>query len=122
MKLIQKLYDNSARVASPPEDFKDYKRKKLTQLVRCAPSMKHGIRVQLSEDTHYCVPCSINHRIARKTSVRKPLQDLSMNSILAEKRRQRSPKTSLGCRLCRMFICKSITCWREHLEACIASN
>ena len=122
MDLVQELYDHSTRVASPPGGFKGYKKKELAQLVRCAPPVEHGIRVQLSEGLHYCVPCSIGHRIARKTTVRKPLEQLSMNSILAEKRRQRSPLTSLGCKLCRMFICKSITCWREHLEACIASK
>ena len=122
MKLIQKLYDHSTRIASSGEDFKDYKKKKLVRLVRCASSIEHGIRVQLSEGQHYCVSCSIDHRIARKTTVPKSLEKLSMNSILAEKRRQRFSLTSLDCKLCRMFICKSITCWREHLEACIASK
>ena len=122
MKLIQELYDYSTRVASPPGGFKDYKKKKLARLVRCAFSEEHGIRVKLSEDKHYCVPCSIDHRIAQKTTVRKPLQKLSLNNILADKRRQRSPKSSLSCRLCRMYICKSITCWKEHLKACMASN
>ena len=122
MDLIQKLYDHSTRMTSSLWGLKDYKRKELAQLVRCASPIEHGIRVQLSESTHYCVPCSIGHRIARKTSVRKPLQELFMNSILAKKRRQRSSKISLGCKLCRMFICKSIMCWREHLEACIASK
>ena len=120
MDLIQELYDYSTRVASPGGS-KNYRKKELAQLVRCAPPIEHGIRTQLSEGQHYCVPCSIGYRIARKTTVRKPLQELSMNSILAENRRQRSFKTSLGCKLCRMFICKSITCWKEHLEACIAS-
>ena len=52
----------------------------------------------------------------------QPLQDLSMSIILAEQRRQKPVKTSLSCKLCAMFICKSIRCWSEHLEACITSN
>ena len=122
IKLIQELYDHFTRIASSPEGFKNYKSKKLAQLVRCAPPIEHGIRVQLNKVKRYCVPCSINHRIAQKVSVRKPLKKLSMNTILTKKRRYRSPKTNSGCKLCRMIICKSITCWREHLEACIASE
>ena len=122
MELIQELYDYFTRIASLFEGFKHYKKQKLAQLVRRVPSIEHGIRVQLSENRHYCVLCLISHRNARKITARKPLENLSLNSILAEKRRQRCFLTSLGCRLCRMYICKSITCWREHLEACIASK
>ena len=122
MELIQELYDHSERIAKPFPGLHDHKRKELTQLVRHAPAIEHGIRVQLSEKLHYCLSCQISSRIARKASVRKPLQNLSTNSIRAEQRRQRPAKSSLGCELCRMFICKKISCWNEHLEACIASN
>ena len=122
MKLIQKLYDHFERIAKFFSDLHDHKRKELTQLVRHASAIEHDIRVQLSEKLHYCLSCQISSRIARKASVRKPLQNLSTNSIRAEQRRQRPAKSSLGCELCRMFICKKISCWNEHLEVCIASN
>ena len=122
MELIQELYDNSERIAQSSGGLQDHKKKELTRLVRHAPPIEHGIRVQLSTKLHYCVPCSIGSRIARKTIVRKPLQNLSLNSVRAEQRRQRPSKSSLGCKLCSMFICKKLGCWREHLEACIASN
>ena len=122
MNLIQKLYDHSERITNPPEGVQPHTKKELTRLVRHAPPIEHGIRVQLSNQLHYCVPCSISSRIARKANVRKPLQNLSMNSVRAEQQRQRPPKTGLDCELCRMFICKKFSCWKEHLEACIASN
>ena len=122
MDLIQELYDNSVRIAQPSGGLQDHKRKELARLVRHAPAVEHGKRVHLSEQLHYCISCSIGSRIARKATVRKPLQNLSLNSVRAEQRRQRPSKTSLGCGLCAMFICKEKSCWREHLEACIASN
>ena len=122
IKLIQKLYDYSTRVVSSLEDFKNYKKKKLIRLIRCASSEEHDLRVKLSENTHYCVSCSINHRIVQKIIVRKFLQKFFLNNILTNKRRQRFFKFNLNCKLCRMYICKSITCWREHLKTCMISN
>ena len=58
----------------------------------------------------------LNHVADASTSTKK------VESILTKKRRQRSLKSSRGCKRCVMFIGKSITCWREHLEACMASN
>ena len=122
MKLIQELYDHFTRIASSFENFKNYKSKKLTQLIRCAPSIKHNIRVQLNKIRRYCVLCSINYRIAQKVNLRKFLEKLFMNTILTKKRRYRSLKINSNCKLCRMIICKNITCWREYLKVCIASE
>ena len=122
MKLIQKLYDFSVRIAKPSEGLQHYKRKELTQLVRHASPEKHEKRVQLSETWHYCVPCSIAGRIARKLSVKKALQNLSFNSLKAEQRRQRPSKSGLGCELCAMFICKKTSCWKKYLKVCMTSN
>ena len=124
MELIQKLYDYFERIAKSFSGFQvhDHKRKKLTQLIKHASAAEYDILVQLSEKMHYCVPCQLNNRIARKKSVRKFLQHLSTNSIRVEQRRQRLAKSGLSCELCRMFICKKISCWNEHLKACIVSN
>ena len=122
MKLIQKLYARFVRIAKSIAISQNYKRKKLIRLIRHVFSIKHEIRVRLSEQLHYCVSCSISSQIARKTNVQKFLQNLSMNSILTKKRRQKFFKIDLDCELCVMFICKEISCWREHLKICIASN
>ena len=110
MKLIQKYYDRFVQIAKPAAISRDHQRKELARLVRHAPLIEHEIRLRLNEQLHYCVLCSISNRIARKANIRKPLQNLSMNSILAEKRQQRSSKSGLGCGLCNMFICKKISC------------
>ena len=122
MKLIQKLYDHFARISSFSKSFKNYKKKKLTQLIRRVFSIKHDIRVQLSENKHYCMSCSINHRKISKIYVRKFLKQLFINNILTKKRRQKCFLTKLNCKLCRMFICKNITCWKKHLKICIISK
>ena len=88
MKLIQKLYNFSVRIAKLLEDLQHYTRKKLIQLIRYIPSEKHEKRVQLNETWHYCVPCSIADRIARKLNIKKPLQNLSLNNLKVEQRRQ----------------------------------
>ena len=77
----------------------------------------------MGEKAKYCVVCSNAGRLVPKPAqIRKPLQELSRNSVRPSspanrKRRQRAPRGIHGCKLCGIHICNHIACWNEHLAA-----
>jgi hypothetical protein len=66
--------------------------------------------------------CAICLQSGRKASglARKPLSELSSNSLRGkgESRgaKKRPPRTTYGCSICTIFICKSAHCWSSHVN------
>lgn len=119
IKLAKTLYERSKRLNQPPNGLHEFKRRELAQLVHKAPPIEHGTRVRIPEVKRYCIPCSIGSRSVQNPRIKKPLQELSLYSTRAERRRSRPPRSFYGCQLCTMAICKKKSCWNEHIEACV---
>lgn len=77
----------------------------------------------MGDKAKYCVVyLNAGRGVSKPAQVRKPLQELSGNSVrpsdLANrKRRQRAPRGIYGCQLCGIYICNHIRCWNEHIAA-----
>jgi hypothetical protein len=69
-----------------------------------------------------CRACTTAGRITNEVTKRKPLGELSINSISSEPgnsdvktRRKAVPSTRYGCVLCNMWLCHRALCWEEHI-------
>ena len=118
-RLINSLFElftqmprsNRARVSMDqiqwyPVIYYGYKAVRInTKQMTCSACLKAGRKSQI-----------------KKLSSRKPLCKLSVNTTKRSrdskefKRPQRSPRTTYGCRLCRIPLCKDGPCWQEHVD------
>ena len=110
MELVKALYERFERLATPSDGLRAPKREELARLVRHAPEVEHKHRIKLNGGPYYCIPCSISSRKSRELTSRKPLQNLSTNSTVAERRRHRPPRSFHECQLCKIVICKKPSC------------
>ena len=74
----------------------------------------------LLEKASYCVSCVNAGRKAIPQHSRKPLSELSRNSVRSDSSgrktsRQRPPCPKNGCLRCLVNICKSSICWNDHI-------
>ena len=88
MKLAAALFERSERLTKPCGDIRTRKVKELALFVRKAPRIEHGRRVKLQGPKRYCKPCEIESRVAPKTMIRIPLQELKNTSLIDNQRRQ----------------------------------
>jgi hypothetical protein len=65
-------------------------------------------------DPGTCVSCLKAKRYSDESTTRKPLQELSLNSVRSNDRRRRIRRTRWGC-LCGAIVCNTDECWQEHL-------
>ena len=117
--LVNSLFKNSTRV---PRSYKT--RVPMTQ-IQWRPVVEHGYKPEkINEKDVSCAACV---EVGRKSQIkrpgaRKPLCELSPNTTKkprnsdAWKRPQRAPRTKFGCRLCRIPLCRTGSCWQEHLD------
>ena len=89
------------------------------------PVVYYGYKaVRINEKQKTCSACFAAGRKSRvkKLSNRKPLCELSVNTTKRSrnrkdfKRPQKSPRTTYGCKLCRIPLCKDGPCWQEHVD------
>ena len=119
IKLASQLFEHSERISGQPTSIKT----SLSSRVHPAPAREHNRLERMGEKAKYCVVCSNTGRVVPKPAqIRKPLQELSRNSVRPSspanrKRRQRAPRGIHGCKLCGIHICNHIACWNEHLAA-----
>lgn len=117
--LITSLFESSAR--EPRSN-----RSRITMdKIKWHPVVVHGYKaVKINEKQKACAACFAVGRKSRikKLSRRKPLCELSVNTTKQSresqdfKRPQRAPRTTYGCRLCRIPLCKDGPCWQEHVD------
>ena len=118
-RLASQLFERSERTSGRPVPVKA----SLASRVHPASRRDHGRLERMGDGVKACVPCLLAGRgVAKPAQIRKPLQELSTNSVrpsdLANrKRRQRAPRGIYGCKLCGIHICNHIACWNEHLVA-----
>ena len=111
-RLASQLFSHSQRIGKPFQ-----RREALSKYVYAAKESDHGHIVNMRNKSRYCVVCTHTKRHSGNKPARKPLGDLSTNSIRVSQRRDRPPRSIYGCALCNIHICRNQRCWREHIEA-----
>ena len=95
----------------------------MSSQVHPAAARDHGRLERMGDKAKYCVVClKAGRGVPKPAQIRKPLQELSTNSVrpsdLANRmRRRRAPRGIYGCKLCGIHICNHIACWNEHIAA-----
>ena len=117
MKLINELYKNSERLHTFEWFRRDVKSNKLSLLVHNVSAHEHEKLVRLGNDSKPCEACNNANRVVEKDFKRKPLNELSNNSMTGGKRRKRVSRSIHGCGLWRIHLCSTERCWNEHIEA-----
>ena len=121
-KLISQLFAKSERLY----EFGTHRQalhQPLHQLVHRAHAVDHKELVRLPGKPKNCFVCVAKKRfISSSRAKRKPLQELSPNTLkLYANREKRRPdqyaKGQFGCELCNKHICRKGDCWIEHIEA-----
>lgn len=117
--LASQLFNHSERLSGKPSTIKS----SLSSRVHPAAERDHGGLECMGNKAFTCVVClNAGRRTSKTAQIRKPLQELSVNSVRPpdldkRKRRERAPRTRYGCKLCGIYICNHIACWKEHIEA-----
>ena len=111
-RLAGQLFSHSERLGAPFQSRED-----LSKHVHSAREPDHGFPIRMKGTKKTCIACLCDGRISRDCSTRKPLAELSTNSIRVQKRRERAPRSSFGCGLCGIYLCNKLRCWKEHIEA-----
>jgi hypothetical protein len=81
-----------------------------------------SVRINKTQKTYSACLTAGRKSCIKKLSNRKPLCKLSVNTIKRSrdskdfKRPQKSPRTTYGCRLCRIPLCKKGPCWQEYVN------
>ena len=117
IRLVNQLFDHSERLQRPITIGQP-----LEELVHRAAPRDHGKLQKLGNTPRSCQPCrDAGRKTSRAQPIRKPLEQLSVNTIKTirkdRKRPERIPRTRYGCKLCQMYICDHKRCWNEHLNA-----
>ena len=116
------LFKHSERLKPPstPALKKLSERKKLSDWVHPASAFEHGDWEVLGTKHKECLACKYAHRRVSpgttRQPIRKPLGELSNNTILSKKRRDQVPRTRYGRKLCNIHLCQHKICWGEHIR------
>jgi hypothetical protein len=74
----------------------------------------------LSKNLRNCVICLQDGRKASGRARRKPLGELSSNSLRGKGEskgaKKHTPRTTYGCSICGIFICIVARCWNSHVN------
>ena len=110
MNLTFELFARFERLTKSFEDMHAFKVKKLARLIKHVFEIEHDNRVLLAKSTRYCVSCSLVDREVKRLDIRKSLQELSINNMVAKQRRYKISRDSYECKLCNIAICKRKDC------------
>ena len=109
-RLIEQLFKRGTRLNNS-----SLKRKRLDDIVANEESY-YSAPVKLYRESRACIACSENRRTNNSsTTARAPLRVITGNTH----GRQRAPRTTYGCKLCRVPLCRPELrpkCWAEHLR------
>ena len=114
IQLATQLFEHSERLPGKPPLLKH----SLSARVHPAAAIDHGRIYRMGGKPQACVPCLCAGRKVAPARPRKPLLELSNNSVMAKgKRRERVSRSLFGCKLCGIYICNHFACWKEHIMA-----
>ena len=118
-RLVNSLFKHSIR------PHRTYNSQVSMDQIQWRPAVYHGYKPERINSEP--VSCSACLEVGRKSSIkrlatRKPLCELSPNTTKKPrdsrdwKRPRRAPRTRFGCRLCRIPLCKTGSCWKAHMD------
>ena len=113
IQLASQLFDHSERLSGKASTIKH----SLSARVYPAAAIDHGRLQYIGGKPQACVPCLCVGRKVAPARPRKPLSELSNNSIRDRRRRERVSRSLFGCKLCGIYICNHMGCWKEHIMA-----
>ena len=119
VKLASQLFEYSERLTGMPTSVKQ----SLSSQVHPAASRDHGHLERMGDKAKSCRVCLYaGRKVAKLAKIRKPLSELSTNTVKTSRLDKRirplqTPRGIFGCKLCGIYICNHIACWKEHLEA-----
>ena len=115
-----KLFRRSERLKASPFDVSSNRsnvQRTLRDLVVRAPAEAHeSLKKLKNSPPKECEACRDAGRVVTNVKKRKPLGELHPNSLVANKRRNRAPRTLFGCALCKIPLCNHKQCWYRHIE------
>ena len=118
MQLASQLFEHSERLSGKAYIIKH----SLAARVHPAAAIDHGRLERIGNKPQACVPCLCAGRKVPPTRPRKPLSELSNNSVRPNnagkrRRRERVSRSLFGCKLCGIYMYNHIGCWKEHIKA-----
>lgn len=119
VKFASQLFENSKRFI----DIFSFIKESLFSRVHLVPERDYGRLERMGDKVKYCVSClHAKRKVSNLARIRKPFSELSNNSVRfhdldKRKRRERAPRGIHGCKLCGIYICNHIVCWKEHIKA-----
>ena len=115
VRLASQLFERSERPHGNAASIKV----SLSSRVHPADERDHGKLEYMGDKSLPCVVClDAGRKSSKVPKIRKPLQELSVNSVRGPaKRRRRAPRSRYGCKLCGIRICNHIACWKDHIDA-----
>ena len=118
IQLASQLFEHSERLSGKASIIKY----SLAARVHLAAAIDYSKLERIGNKPQACVPCLCAGRKVAPTRPRKPLSELSNNSIrpndmAKRRRRERVLRSLFGCKLCGIYICNHILCWKEHIMA-----
>lgn len=116
-ELIMQLFVQSKRLSSSKFVSRELKRKFETNDVNSTSKSIHEQCRKLKDVVKKCWVCSrVQRKMINSRKKRKTLAKLSINNLIKNKRRERVSRTRYECELCKLHLCKSKTCWNDHIQ------
>lgn len=114
-RLIEQLFERGGRLCQGSQ-----KRQRLDD-VTLDDESAHGLPVRLYAESKACIACSESGRTnsGRTNKPRAPLTATTGNIQRHRQGAQRPPRTTYGCKLCKVPLCRPQVrseCWEEHLR------
>ena len=120
VELAIKLFRRSERLKASPFDVSsnrsNVQRTLRDLVVRASAEAHESLKKLKNSPSKECEACRDAGRVVTNVKKRKPLGELHPNSLVANKRRNRAPRTLFGCALCKIPLCNHKQCWDRHIE------
>ena len=116
-ELIVQLFARSKRLSFSRIVSRELKRKSEIENVNSASKSTHEHCIKLKDVIKKCWICfRMQKKMINSRKKRKTLTKLSINNLIKNKRRERISRTRYECELCKFHLCKSKTCWNDHIQ------
>ena len=120
IEFARKLFRRSERLKVFPFDVSsnrsNVQRTLRDLVVRASAEAHESLKKLKNSPSKECEACRDAGRVVTNVKKRKPLGELHPNSLVANKRRNRAPRTLFGCALCKIPLCNHKQCWDRHIE------
>ena len=128
--LARSLFEHSQRQTADPKTTITLNRKQqvppsLSEVIPNTASSSSHTRGKLADAARQCKACAAGGRIVEKKEARKPLSELSSNTLRGTAkdklgRKDSYPRSKYGCIECNIHLCQGGRCWEEHISAALS--